>query len=292
MYQAYSLVADRAEEPEHVVRDRGVEAGETADALQGDGDEHQRESRQEDPLQDVGDGRGQETAHHRVDRDDDGIDEVDRDGIRVGDERLQLALLLPLAELGQAGRCGRFEAGLVRLGLEGPVFVEEVDALLLLDRVLRGRLRRQGHHGLGRDHVAGPVAEEGHEQGEDGERAAEEPALEALGEEIADGHQPDAAEEGRGEPVERRQEEDEVLDPHAADALAVDLAGDDDGLVGVGRRPQVEEELVDLAQAAAGDEEIVGRLRSARRPPAEPEDEHDEDADDREIEDMQAKYGH
>ena len=167
--------------------------------------------------------------------------------------------------------------GLVGLGLEGPVFVEEVDALLLLDRVLRDGLRRQGHHGLGRDHVADAVAEEGHEQGEDGERAAEEPALEALGEEIADGHQPDAAEEGRGEPVERRQEEDEVLDPHAADALAVDLAGDDDGLVGVGRRPQVEEELVDLAQAAAGDEEIIGRLRLARRPPAEPEDEHDED---------------
>ena len=115
--------------------------------------------------------------------------------------------------------------------------------------------------------------------------------LKPLGEEIADRHQPDAAEEGRGEPVERRQEEDEVLDPHAADALAVDLAGDDDGLVGVGRRPEVEEELVELAQAAAGHEEVLGRLRLARRPPAEPEDEEDEDEDDREIEDVQPDDG-
>ena len=179
------------------------------------------------------------------------------------------------------------ELDLVRLGLERPVLLEEVDAGPLLDRVLRGGLGRQGHHGLGRDHVAHAVAEEGHEQGEDGERGAQEAALEPLGEEIADGHEPDAAEEGRREPVERRQEEDEVLDPHAADALAVDLAGDDDGLVGVGRRPQVEEELVELAQTAAGDVKVVGRLGLARGPPAEPEDEEDEDDDDREVEDVQ-----
>ena len=134
------------------------------------------------------------------------------------------------------------------------------------DRVLRGGLGRQGHHGLGRDHVAHAVAEEGHEQGEDGERGAQEAALEALGEEIADGHEADAAEEGRREPVERRQEEDQVLDPHAADALAVDLAGDDDGLVGVGRRPQVEEELVELAQTPAGDVESRRSSWSCGRP--------------------------
>jgi hypothetical protein len=112
---------------------------------------------------------------------------------------------------------------------------------------------------------------------------AQEPALEALGEEIADGHQPHAPEEGRREPVERRQEQDEVLDPHPADALAVDLAGDDDGLVGVGRRPQVEEELVDLPQPPAGQMEVVGRRRPPRGPRAEPQHGDDEDDDDAEV---------
>ncbi len=195
-------------------------------------------------------------------------------------------------ELGAARLVGRGELLPIRLGLEGPVFVEEVDAPALLDGVLRRGLGRQGHHGLGRDHVADAVAEEGHEQGEDGEGGAEETALEALGEEVADGHEPDPAEEGRREPIERGQEEDEVLDPHPADALAINLAGDDDGLVGVGRGAEVQEELVELAQPAPGDIEVLGRLRLARSPPAEPQNDQDEDEDDREIEDVQPGDSH
>ena len=162
------------------------------------------------------------------------------------------------SELLGTGACSAGRVRPCRPCLEVLVLLEQVDALPLSGRVVRGRLGRQGLDRLAGDHVADAAADEGHDQGEDGEGAAQEPALEALGEEIAQGHQPDAAHEGGGEPVERGQEEDQVLDPHAADALPVDLAGDGHGLVGVGRGPEVEEELVELAHSAAGQVEIAG----------------------------------
>jgi len=92
--------------------------------------------------------------------------------------------------------------------------------------------------------------------------AARKAAAETLGKEVADGDQPAAAEQQRGEPVERRQKQDQELDPHSADALAVGLARDGDGLVRARRCPEVEEELVEAAQLAAGNVEIL-RVLSA-----------------------------
>jgi hypothetical protein len=136
------------------------------------------------------------------------------------------------------------------------------------------------------------VAQESHEDREDRERRAQKPALKPLGEEVADRDQPDSAEEHRAEPVERRQEQHEGLDPHAADALAVHLARHRDRLVGVGGGPEVEEELVEAAEPAAGDEKVLRRLRPLRGPPAEAEEDKDEQDDDREVEDVESEDSH
>jgi hypothetical protein len=91
--------------------------------------------------------------------------------------------------------------------------------------------------------------------------------VESLGEEIPDGRQPDASEKKCSEPVKRRKEQNQELDPHASDPLAVDLARNCDRLIGVCGTAEIEEELCRFPQFSARKEKIARIFGISSGPP-------------------------
>ena len=78
---------------------------------------------------------------------------------------------------------------------------------------------------------------------EDGISGGDGFGVEAVDEEVGHGDHAGAAEPRLGKPIKGREEEGLQLQPHARDALGVDLGGHGGGGVGVGGVAEVEEEL-------------------------------------------------
>ncbi len=272
----------RPEQLEHVRGNALVEAGQAADMGQPDGYEQHREDDDQRALNRVGQGRRAEASQHRVDAHDEHVAEVEPGLVHVRHERAQFAALLLLPQFvgprpfGRGERRGGSRVDLAQLG-------EFRDALALGGRAELDRLRRHRHGRLRRDEIADAAADQRRQDEREyrvGRR--QEPALEPLGEVVAHRREPHAAEEHHGEPVERRQEQDQRLDRHPADALAIHLARHRDGLVGVRRRAEVQEELEGLPEFPARQEEVVERRDFPCGALAEPQ--HDDEVDDDEGE--------
>ena len=195
----------RTEQVEHVIRNRGVQPGKSSDPGQSHRDQQQRKQDDQNALNHVRDHRRDESSHHRVKGDNQGVHGVDEGGISVGNEGAQLATLHAVGKLVKAQLLGRAQdrAGLATHA-QTVEFPELLDAAPFLRAVMRFRLRSQGHHRLGCHHVADANADYRHDQGEDGKSGGEKPAAKAFLKVIANGQQADATKPEGGEPVKGR----------------------------------------------------------------------------------------
>ncbi|OPZ68012.1 MAG: hypothetical protein BWY83_02442 [bacterium ADurb.Bin478] len=179
---------DGAKNVEHVIRHRGMQSGESADARQAQRNEHDRKDDDQHSLNRIGEGRGDQTSQHRVYADQGGKDKIKGDRIGVRDHGFELIPLIHIVENLIAGffRVGHGQR-FFHLLSQIHVLMKIFNRLFLLDRIGGGRLRRQRHHGFSGDHVSGSAADHRHHQRERGKRGAQSAALITLRVEIAQG---------------------------------------------------------------------------------------------------------
>jgi len=161
-----------------------------------------------------------------------------------------------------------------------------------LNGICDGCSAESSHHGLSSDHVTHSASQDRHQGDKDGVACAQRLAVESFVEIITDSGQPDAAEEKCREPVKRREEQNQKLDPHSADALAVDLARNRNCLVCVSGTADIEKELCCFSQLPSREKKIARVFCLPSSPPSEPEDDSDIQENDPRIQDVKSPYVH
>ena len=261
-----------------------------AEGVKAEWNQENGEGDNEDALENLVAGGARHAAHPQVEADDQGKADVEHPRLEVGNIGMQLVAHVQIIELDELGLLLRRErAGLGR-SLQGAVLPVLDDLPLFLRRPGRLRFGQKRSCDIVAHEVA-PADEHAHigdliERVDFRKIVTAETFLEQFGH----GHQAHPAEPYVHEPIVGVHEDGLEGHPGAGGALLVNERCGAHGAVRVRGVAEVEEELVELAELSAGQEEAFFAARVGRRTLAEVEDAAEIRGNDHDIDNMDSTH--